>query len=77
VAGAGVILQQSDGFNPAQRKSHSKSPLQILKRSNSHIGREEKGFRYKRMEQRMKIRSREKRGMGSNPIIGTSENAVL
>jgi hypothetical protein len=25
----------------------------------------------------LKIRSREKRGMGSNPIIGTSQNAVL
>ena len=25
----------------------------------------------------LKIRSREKRGMGSNPIIGTYENAIL
>ena len=25
----------------------------------------------------LKIRSREKRGMGSNPIIGTSENAIF
>jgi len=25
----------------------------------------------------LKIRSREKRGMGSNPIIGTLENAIL
>ena len=25
----------------------------------------------------LKIRSREKRGMGSNPIIGTSQNAIL
>ena len=25
----------------------------------------------------LKIRSREKRGMGSNPIIGTSQNAIF
>jgi hypothetical protein len=25
----------------------------------------------------LKIRSREKRGMGSNPIIGTSKNAIF
>jgi hypothetical protein len=28
-------------------------------------------------EHRLKIRSREKRGMGSNPIIGTYQNAIL
>ena len=28
-------------------------------------------------QRRLKIRSREKRGMGSNPIIGTSEKAML